>query len=197
VSATGVGGKEFAWGNVSVPEAELGGGPAYVSAWLARRGARPVGIDNSPAQVATARRMQEAFGLPCPLHLGNAEQTPFPDAGFDLAGSESGAAIGCDPYRWVPEVARLLRPGGQLVFLVNGTLLPLCTPEDARVDTPATERLERPDFGRHRVEWPATESVNVSLGYGDWIRLLRAHGLAVEDLIEVRPPVGATPISRS
>jgi len=36
---------------------ELGCGTAYVSAWLARRGARPVGIDISPAQLATARQL--------------------------------------------------------------------------------------------------------------------------------------------
>jgi len=33
---------------------ELGCGTGYVSAWLARRGARPVGLDNSAAQLATA-----------------------------------------------------------------------------------------------------------------------------------------------
>src|SRR5688500_3281939 len=70
--------EEWSWGLFSVPEAELnalppsvagldtielGCGTAYISAWLARRGARPVGVDNSPAQLATARRMQEQFGL--------------------------------------------------------------------------------------------------------------------------------------
>jgi len=34
--------------------------------------------------------------------------------------SEYGASIWCDPYRWIPEASRLLRPGGDLVFLVNG-----------------------------------------------------------------------------
>jgi 2-polyprenyl-3-methyl-5-hydroxy-6-metoxy-1,4-benzoquinol methylase len=52
---------------------ELGCGTGYVSAWLARRGARPVGIDSSPEQLATARRMQAHHGLEFPLHLGNAE----------------------------------------------------------------------------------------------------------------------------
>ena len=200
---------EPAWGNFSVPDAELGAlppsvagldvvelgcGTAYLSAWLARRGARPVGIDTSSAQLATARRMQEAFGLAFPLHLGNAEATPFPDASFDLAVSEYGASIWCDPYKWIPEAARILRPGGELIFLVNGTLSTLCTPEDAREDTPATERLERPYFGLHRVEWPDNESVNFYLGYGDWVRLLRSNGFDVENLIEVQPPVGAAPL---
>jgi 2-polyprenyl-3-methyl-5-hydroxy-6-metoxy-1,4-benzoquinol methylase len=34
---------------------ELGCVTGYVSAWLARRGGRPVGLDNSEAQLRTAR----------------------------------------------------------------------------------------------------------------------------------------------
>lgn len=192
------------WGIFGVPESEvgllppdlagldvieLGCGTAYVSAWLARRGARPVGIDNSPAQLATARRFQEEFGLAFPLHLGNAEQTPFPAASFDLAISEYGAAIWCDPYRWIPEAARLLRPGGRLIFLGNGTLLMLCSTDDE--NAPVTEQLQRDYFGLHRFAW-ADGSVEFHLGYGDWIRLFRASGFEVEDLIELRPPAGAT-----
>jgi hypothetical protein len=30
------------------------------------------------------------------------------------------------------------------------------------------------------------------LPYGEWIRLFRANGLVVEDLVELRPPEGAT-----
>src|SRR4051812_21638565 len=131
---------------------ELGCGTAYVSSWLARRGARPVGIDNSEAQLATARRLQKVHGLEFPLHHGNAEQTPFEDASFDLAISEYGASIWADPYRWIPEASRLLRPGGQLVFLVNGTILMLCMPDEDNVA--ATDRMVRDYFGMHRFEWP-------------------------------------------
>jgi SAM-dependent methyltransferase len=198
---------EPTWGIFSVPDADLGAlpadvagldvvelgcGTAYISAWLARRGARPVGIDNSPSQLETARRMQEQFALSFPLHLGNAEQTPFADASFDLAVSEYGASIWCDPYRWIPEAARILRPGGRLLYLVNGTLKMLCTPADATEDDPVGECLVRPYFGMHRFEWQDDESVEFHLGYGDWIRLLRTTGFEVEDLIEVRPPEGAT-----
>src|SRR4026207_295663 len=70
---------------------ELGCGTAYVSAWLARRGARPVGIDNSAAQLETARRLQREHGLEFPLLHGNAESVPYPDQSFDLAISEYGA----------------------------------------------------------------------------------------------------------
>lgn len=193
------------WGIYSVPEAdvgmlppsvdgldviELGCGTAYVSSWLARRGARPVGIDNSPAQLETARRLQAEFGVEFPLHLGNAEQTPFPEESFDLAISEYGASIWCDPYLWIPEAARILRPGGQLVFLVNGAILMLCAP-DAE-DEPATDRLLRDYFGMHRFEWPDDPSVEFHLGYGDMIRLLRRCGFEVEDMIEVHPRKDAT-----
>ena len=169
---------------------ELGCGTAYVSSWLARRGARAVGIDNSRRQLATARACQREFGLAFPLVHANAEAVPLADASFDVAISEYGASLWCDPYRWIPEAGRLLRPGGRLVFLVNGTLLMLCMNEASGVA--ATDRMRRPYFGLHRFEWPGDPGVEFHLGYGDWIRLLRRSGFEIEDLIEVRPPEGAT-----
>jgi len=168
---------------------ELGCGTAYVSAWLARRGARAVGIDNSEAQLATARRLQHQYGLDFPLLHGNAEAVPYPDASFDLAISEYGACLWADPRHWVPEAARLLRPGGRLVFLVNSFLMTLCMPAEDGVA--ATDRLLRPAFGMYRVEWPGDVGVEFHLPHGEWIRLLRRSGFEVEDLIEVRPPAGA------
>ena len=196
---------EPSWGIWSVPEAqlhvlpddlagmdvvELGCGTAYVSAWLARRGARPVGIDNSPAQLETARALQAEFELSFPLHLGDAEATPFADASFDLAISEYGAAIWCDPERWIPEAARILRPGGRLIFLGNSTLMALAAPDDE--DQAASDRLLRPQRGMHRFEWPDSEGVEFHVSPGDWIRILRRSGFEIEDLIEVYPPAGAT-----
>ena len=168
---------------------ELGCGTGYVSAWLARRGARPAGLDNSAAQLATARRLQDRSGLRFPLIHGSAEQAPFADASFDLAISEYGASIWCDPYAWIPEAARLLRPGGQLIFLVNSVLLMLTVPDED--GQPATERMVRPYFGMHRFEWSADAPVEFHLGHGDLIRLLRGCGLEVEDLIELRPAAEA------
>ena len=196
---------EPSWGIWGVPEAqagvlppeldgldtiELGCGTGYVSAWLARRGARPIGVDNSAAQLATARALQERFGLQFPLLHASAEQAPFADAAFDLAISEYGASIWCDPYAWIPEAARLLRPGGQLIFLVNAVQLMLSLPDTD--GEPATQRLLRPYFGMHRFQWPDDESVEFHLGHGEMIRLLRRCGFDVEDLIEIRPPPGAT-----
>jgi SAM-dependent methyltransferase len=193
------------WGIWAIPEAELnvlpgdltgvdavelGCGTGYVSAWLLRRGARPVGVDVSREQLATARRLQDEHGLSFPLFEASAEHLPFPDASFDLAISEYGASIWADPYLWVPEAARVLRPGGRLTFLVNGSIMMLCVPDDA--DALPSDRLVRDYFGMHRFEWSDEPSVEFHLGYGDWIRLLRANGFEVEDLLELRPPEGAT-----
>jgi len=65
---------------------ELGCRTAYISARLAKLGARPVGVDPTPAQLATARRMQAETGIVFTLVEAAAEPVPLPDASFDLAG---------------------------------------------------------------------------------------------------------------
>jgi SAM-dependent methyltransferase len=169
---------------------ELGCGTGYVSSWIARLGGLPVGLDPTPGQLSIAAQLQAEFKLTFPLVRAAAEDLPFADHSFDLAISEYGAAIWADPYRWVPEAARVLRPGGELVFLGNSTLLMLCAPDEE--GSPARDRLLRPQFGMCRFVWPDTTSVDFHLSHGDWIRLLRSNGLEVEDLIELRPPEGAT-----
>jgi SAM-dependent methyltransferase len=194
--------EEIHWGVFQVPESqvralpevagkdviELGCGTAYFSAWLAKRGARPVGVDVTPAQLETARRCQQEFGLAFPLVEASAEDVPLPDASFDLALSEFGASIWCEPERWVSEAARLLRPGGQLVFLCNSTLSILCAPDQGQTE----ERLLRPQFGMYRFDWPGEqEGVNFYLPHGEWIRVLREHGFDVEALHELQAPAAA------
>ncbi|MBD0317971.1 MAG: class I SAM-dependent methyltransferase [Thermoleophilia bacterium] len=194
---------EIDWGVFGAPESalqvlgdvqgldvvEIGCGTAYFSAWLARRGARPVGVDVTPAQLETARRMQREVGPEFPLVEASAEDVPLPDASFDLVVSEYGASVWVDPALWVPEAARLLRPGGRLVFLCNSPLSILCSPDDG----PTEERLLRPQFGMYRLEWPGeNEGVNFHLPHGHWIALLRANGFEIEALVELRAPGDAT-----
>jgi SAM-dependent methyltransferase len=191
--------EEITWGMFRVSESEvevlgdvsgldvldLGCGVAYFSAWLARRGARPVGLDVTPAQLETARRMQAETGLSFPLVEASAEDVPLPDASFDLVLSEYGASIWCEPAAWVLEAARLLRPGGRLVFLRNSTLVILCSPDEG----PVEERLARPQFGMRRFEWDG--GVEFHLAHGDWIALLRSAGFDVERLVELQAPAEA------
>ena len=189
------------WGVFNVPEAslqtlgnvdgldvvELGCGTAYVSAWLARRGARPVGVDVTPAQLATARRCQREFGIDFPLIEASAENVPLPSERFDLAISEYGASIWCNPHLWIPEAHRLLRPAGRLWFLRNSTLSILC----ARDAGPPAEMLQRPQRGLGRLEWPNEIGVEWQLPHGELFRLLRRSGFDVIDLVELYPPDGA------
>ena len=108
------------------------------------------------AAAGERRWADEEPTLEFPLVHGNAEEVPYPDASFDFAISEYGASIWCDPYAWIPEAARLLRPGGRLVFLVNAPLLMICAPDD---DAAASDRLLRPYFGIHRFDWADDDSV--------------------------------------
>src|SRR5204863_9489363 len=104
--------------------------------------------------------MMSKTGLEFPLVEADAAETGLPDAAFDLALSEYGASIWVDPYRWIPEAARLLRPGGRLVFLRNSTLAILCSPDDGLTQT----RLQRPQVGMHRVD--AWDGVEFHLAHG-------------------------------
>jgi SAM-dependent methyltransferase len=194
---------EASWGTYSVPEAELkvlgdvagkdvielGCGTAYFSAWLAKLGARPVGVDVTPAQLETARRMMSETGIEFPLIEASAVDVPVEDESFDLALSEYGASIWCDPARWIPEAHRLLRAGGELVFLCNSPLSVMCMPEEGKVE----ERLLRSQFELGRMEWPGEdEGVEFHLGHGDMLRLLRETGFDVVGLWELRAPKSAT-----
>lgn len=196
---------EISWGIWGVPESdihalgdlrqwngkesiELGCGTGYVSAWLHRIGMKPVGIDITPSQLESARKFQREFGIEFPLIEASAENVPLPDQSFDLAISEYGASIWCDPFAWIPEAARLLRPGGTLVFLRNSTLS-ILTSSDVG---PSTSELRRDLFGLNRVEFDK-ESVEFHLPTGPMIRLLRANGFEIEDLIDIQPPLDAQP----
>jgi len=167
---------------------ELGCGTAYVSAWLAKRGARPVGVDITPAQLETARRCMAETGIEFPLVEADGGATGLPDASADLVVSEYGASIWVDPYRWVPEAARLVRPGGRLVFMCNSTLSILCVPDE---EGPERVELQRPQRGLHRLAW-ADGGVEFHLAHGERIDLLRANGFELERLVELYAPEGAT-----
>ena len=185
---------EIAWGVWKNPESEvrilpdlhgldvieLGCGTAYFGAWLKKHGARRVvGVDITPAQLDTARAMNAEFGLGLEFIEANAETVPLPDASFDLAFSEYGASIWCDQYRWIPEAARLLRPGGELVFMRNTDLEMVCSPDEDRV----AERLMRPLKGMHRLDWfsEGEQSTEFHLSTPELFQLLRRTGFDVLD----------------
>jgi SAM-dependent methyltransferase len=193
---------DVVWGLFAVPERELGlvgdvrgrdvlelaCGTAYLSAWLARAGARPVAVDLSGEQLATARRLRDRLGPNFPLVQGDVERVPLASGRFDLVVSEHGAAAWCDPQRWLPEASRLLRPGGRLVFLTNSHISALCVPTDEGV---AGQQLLRGHEEAYRVRWPGG-GVEFHPSHGDWVRLLRRSGFVVEALHEVFAPSEGT-----
>jgi ubiquinone/menaquinone biosynthesis C-methylase UbiE len=169
---------------------ELGCGTAHFAARLARKGARVVGVDPTPAQLETARRMMASTGIEFPLVEAPAESVPLPDASFDLAVSDYGASLWADPRKWIPEAARLLRPGGRLLFLTTSSLAHLCTPEQDEV--PISNTLVRPLFAPWEMEWPGYEGVEFHLSHGDWIRVLTENGFVLDALHELQPGPDAT-----
>jgi len=194
---------QITWGVWAIPEStvgvlpdpagkdviELGCGTGYFGAGLKRKGARRVvGVDITPAQLVSARRLNAETGLGLEFIEANAEAVPLPDAGFDLALSEYGASIWCDPHLWIPEAARLLRPGGELVFLQNSPLSMLCMPATGKV----SDRLQRAQLGMHRFDWTDDDpGVEFHLGHGDLVRLLRRAGFEILDLVELFAPATA------
>jgi SAM-dependent methyltransferase len=197
---------DVSWGLWHIPETELrllpdvegkdvielGCGTAYFGAWFKRAGARRVvGVDITPAQLETARRMDAEFGLGLELLEANAEEVPLPDGSFDLVFSEYGASIWCDPGRWIPEAARLLRLGGELMFVRGSTLAVLCAPDEGRV----TEHLVRPQKGLYRLDWPETDLDDAGVEFhpsiSDMFRILQTNGFELLDLVELFAPEDA------
>jgi ubiquinone/menaquinone biosynthesis C-methylase UbiE len=169
---------------------ELGCGTGYFGAWLKRAGARRVvGVDLTPAQLETARRMDDEFGLGLEFLEENAERTSLPDASFDLVVSEYGASIWCDTRLWIAEAARLLRPGGELFFLRGSTLRNLCTPDDGQT----TDRLVFPQKGLYRIDWQEGDEAGTEFHPPamEMFQILRDNGFELLDFRELYAPEDA------
>lgn len=194
---------EPTWGMWGIPESdlrllpadmtgmdsiELGCGTGYISGWLVRRGAKAVAIDVSEEQLATARRLAGEHGAAIEFIHGNAEAVPYPNESFDFAVSEYGAAIWADPYVWVPEAWRLLRPGGELVMLGNHPLVSICQRIDT--DDPVTRELLNPYFGMHRIDWkePDDEGTEFNLPISKWFELFHQTGFDIVAYHELQSP---------
>jgi len=198
---------DLRWGMWQIPDAELGVlgdvsgldvlelgcGAGQFGAVLAGLGARLVGIDNSEKQLAYARKRFADAGLEAELHHVSAESLPFEDGRFDLVVADHGANRFADPYLWVPECARVLRPGGVLAFSGGTPFEVMCVnPETDSWDA----TLRKDWFGMHKQTWD-DGAVEFELTYGDWIRLFRANRFAIEALVEGQPPEGAASTYRN
>lgn len=198
--------ERLGWGTWDVPEdeihalgdvggleaLELGCGACQSGIKVSMRGASVTGIDFSENQLRQGLANMEATGIRFPLVRGNAEELPFVDASFDLVFCDHGATSFTDPHSTIPQVARVLKPGGLLVFDMVTPIFWTFVGDD---EDPPTRTVRRPYFEMGRSEYREQDgslSVEWQLTYGGWIRLFRSCGLLVEDLIELRPQEGAT-----
>ncbi len=193
------------WGTWDVPEdevhalgdvtglraLELGCGACQFGIKVAMLGANVTGLDFSENQLRQAGPNMDESGVRFPLVRGSSEELPFADGSFDLVFCDHGATSFTDPHLTIPEAARVLRTGGQLVFDMS---TPFIWVAWGTGDEPAGREMRSAYFGlgRHEVDDPEWRTIEWQLTYGDWIRLFRESGLIVEDLIELRPGPDAT-----
>lgn len=159
---------------------------------LARRGARAVGVDFSPASLEKARAIAARAGVEVEFAEGDATDLPEPLSGrFDVAYATMGVLcwIG-DLGAWMRSVARVLRPGGRLVLV---EIHPLFMMFDS-VDPPVLDfaylgaepqRFDEPgSYTDPNAPVAATASVEYAHGLGEVVTAAIDAGLAVERLEE-------------
>lgn len=196
------------WGNWRQPEStlnllpldmsamaavELGCATGYVSGWMARRGAKVTGVDVSVEQLSTARQLASQHQTDITFLERNAEQTGLPDASFDFAISEYGAAIWCDPELWLPEAHRILRPGATLVFLGAHPLTIITTPLNG---APCERQFHRPYRGLRGADWTQVEfdpaGIEFNRTISGWMALFAEVGFEVLHYHELFAPLDQT-----
>ena len=96
---------------------DAGCGPGQVARYLARQGASVVGVDISPALIASAQAAEAAapWGITYLLH-DLIEELPFAEGEFDVAIAVMAIMDIEDPLAALRHIGRAVRAGGLLVF---------------------------------------------------------------------------------
>jgi ubiquinone/menaquinone biosynthesis C-methylase UbiE len=116
---------------------DVGCGSGAVTRDLARRvgpTGRVVGLDPSPGFLTVARELVERDGLAdtVELRLGDARALPVPDREFDVALAVTALAHTPQAERAIPELTRVVRPGGRVgIFDLDGDGVILAHPDRA------------------------------------------------------------------
>ncbi|KIH97181.1 SAM-dependent methyltransferase [Streptomonospora alba] len=169
---------------------ELGCGAGQCSRWLRSQGVeRVVGVDVSHRQLQHALRIDEHTDLRVPVGQADVQRLPFAAAAFDLVCSAfGGLPFVPDAEAAVTEAARVLRPGGKLVFSVSHPFR-WCFPDDPG-ERGLTVQQSYFDRRAYVEENEVGRAVYVEHHHtvGDWVRAVAGAGLVLRDLVEPEWP---------
>lgn len=173
---------------------EVGCGAGQCGRWLRAQGAAEVvGVDVSGRQLQHSRRIDGAAGCTLPVAQADAQRLPFADSVFDVVCSAYGAFPFIPDVRTaLKEAARVLRPGGRLVFSVSHPVR-WCFPDD-----PGEAGLRARDSYFDRRPYVEEDKrgralyVEAHHTVGDWVRAVTGAGLLLRDLVEPEWPDGNT-----
>ena len=173
---------------------DVGCGTGYILKWMVDRGAMAVGLEPTDNQLVSAVQLSQHHETEISLIQGFGEKLPFANESFDFAISEYGAALWADPFQWIPEVSRVLRPGSNLVIYTDHMISYMA---DNGLDEPEgewTETLQRSYFNAYQTKWSedGSDGVEYHLPPGEWISLFRESGFVIDALIELPAPEDAT-----
>ena len=168
---------------------EVGCGAAQFGIAIARKGAHVTGIDLSREQLRHARRNVAAAGVEMHLEQGDAEDlSRFRSSSFDLVASDFAVGF-MDLDRLLPQVRRVLRPGGRVAISWTSPILECMTQLGER----PLLTFVRPYFDRKPyVERGQDPTYEFKRTYGDWVRSFAGAGLRIVDLIEPQAREGGT-----
>jgi len=85
---------------------------------FARGGAAVTGVDLSATAIALARQNVAQAGMRAELRVANGEALPFAYGSFDVVYAHGVLQYTAEPRRMVAECRRVLRPGGDAIFMV-------------------------------------------------------------------------------
>jgi SAM-dependent methyltransferase len=168
---------------------ELGCGGGQCSIAFARQGASAVGIDLSDEQIAFACRLAAHHQVAVDFQQGDASDLGrFPAANFDVVFSAYALQYVAAIEQCLAEAARVLVPGGRLVFSLDHPLREVFWDEDADEDSLVAVRSY---WRRGPMEWQFSGSGAWMRSFhrtmGDWVDLLHGAGFQVQRILEPEP----------
>jgi SAM-dependent methyltransferase len=171
---------------------DIGCGEGRFCRAMAGLGIRPTGVDPTEALLARARELDPAGDY----RLGRAEALDFPNGSFDLVVSYLSLMDVADIARAIPEMARVLTPGGTLLIAqmsnFNSAGAPRGWVKDAEgrhLHYPVDNYLDESD---HWAEWHGMRIRSWHRPLSTYMSLLLDQGLILRRFLEPAP-VGGEP----